>query len=137
MNNAIIVTIEIDAPIQQVWNLWTTPGDICRWNNVSDKWHTPKVLNDLYPGGRFLFNMGLKDGSFMFDFTGVYDEIKTNELIAYTLDDGRRSVITFEGKGPVKLTEQFEPNNTDPINLQRDFCRSVLLSFKAYTESKQ
>jgi uncharacterized protein YndB with AHSA1/START domain len=136
MTNAIAITIEIDAPIEHVWKVWTTPGDIRGWNNVSDKWHTPRVLNDVRTGGQFLFTMGLKDGSFMFDFAGVYDDVKTNEQIDYTLNDGRRSAITFEGSSPVKLTERFEPNDTDPINLQRDLCRSVLLSFKAYAESK-
>lgn len=137
MTNIIAITIKIDATIDHVWKLWTTPDDIREWNNVSDKWHTPKVLNNVYPGGSFVFTMGLKDGSFGFDFSGVYDEVKTQKLISYTLDDGRRSTITFEGSQPVKLTERFEPNNTDPINMQCDFCRSVLESFKNYAELKR
>lgn len=136
MENAILITIKIDAPIDHVWKVWTSPEDISHWNNINDSWHTPSVENDLRQGGRFLFKMGLKDGSFSFDFTGVYDEVVANKLIAYTLNDKRRSVITFEGSNPVTLTEQFEPNNNDPINMQRDFCRSVLQSFKAYVEAK-
>ena len=107
-----------------------------QWNNMSAEWHTPKVENDLRKGGRFIFVMALKDGSFHFDFAGTYDEVKTNELISYTLDDGRSATVTFTAGSPVKLTESFEPENTQPVEMQRDFCQAVLNSFKKYAESK-
>jgi uncharacterized protein YndB with AHSA1/START domain len=80
---------EVNAPLEKVWELWTSPSAITEWNNLSDAWHNTNVENDLRLGGKFLFAMGLKNGSFKFDFCGTYDEVKTNELIAYTLDDGR------------------------------------------------
>jgi len=132
----IKVTVEINAPIEKVWELWATPADIMQWNNISDEWHTPKVENDVRIGGEFLFVMGLKNGSFNFNFTGVYTEVKVNESMAYTLDDGRKSTITFTAGNPVKITESFEPNDNDPIDMQRDFCKAVLNKFKAYAESK-
>jgi uncharacterized protein YndB with AHSA1/START domain len=134
MSTAITQTVEVNAPIEKVWATWNTPEDIMIWNNVSADWHTPKVENDLRTGGQFLYVMGLKDGSFNFDFTGTYDEVKTNELISYTLNDGRRSTITFTGDNPVKISETFEPNDTDDIEMQRNFCQAVLQSFKKYTE---
>jgi len=72
----------------------------------------------------------------MFDHTGVYDEVLPLQLIKYTLDGGRKSTIAFEAGDMVKITETFEPNNTDPLAKQRDFCQAVLLSFKNYTESR-
>ena len=38
------------------------------------------------------------DGSFGFDFWGIYDEIISNALIAYTMGDDRKAKITFERK---------------------------------------
>jgi uncharacterized protein YndB with AHSA1/START domain len=125
---------EVNAPIEKVWELWTSPGAITEWNNLSDDWHNTNVENDLRPGGKFLFAMGLKDGSFNFDFCGTYDEVKTNELIAYTLDDNRKTTVVFEGTNPVKVTETFEANQTDPVELQRNFCGAVLERFKKYVE---
>lgn len=138
MPNNINITVEteINAPVEKVWKLWNTPEDIMQWNNMSAEWHTPKVENDVRTGGRFWFVMGLKDGSFSFDFKGTYDEVIINELIAYTLDDGRRSTITFTGSNPVKLTENFEPESTQPFNMQRDFCQAVVDGFKKYVEEK-
>jgi uncharacterized protein YndB with AHSA1/START domain len=134
--NNISVSIIVNAPIEKVWQLWTSPEDIMQWNNLSAEWHVPKAENDLHKGGKFLFVMGLKDGSFSFDFTGVYDEIKPHELIAYTLNDHRIAAITFSGSNPVMITEDFEPNTTDDLEMQRGFCTAVLQSFKKYAESK-
>ncbi|SHN21556.1 SRPBCC domain-containing protein [Mucilaginibacter sp. OK098] len=126
--------IEINAPIEKVWALWTTPEDIKQWNTPNTDWHTTKVENDLRPGGAFLFAMALKDGSLNFDFTGVYDDVKTNELISYTLNDGRKSTITFTSGNPVILAESFEADNTQPIAMQKEFCQAVLDGFKKYVE---
>ena len=81
----ITVQAVINAPVGQVWKLYTEPEHVVQWNNASDDWHTPRAENDLKVGGKFLYRMEAKDGSFGFDFTCVYDEIIRNELIAYTL----------------------------------------------------
>ncbi|HMV27725.1 MAG TPA: SRPBCC domain-containing protein, partial [bacterium] len=66
------VTIEatIQASLEKVWSVWTSPEHIVKWNAASDDWHTTKAENDLRVGGRFLSRMEAKDGSFGFDFTG-------------------------------------------------------------------
>jgi uncharacterized protein YndB with AHSA1/START domain len=134
--NAITVSVQVTVPINKVWKLWTTPEDIKQWNNLSTEWHTTYVDNDLRPGGNFLFKMGLKNGSFNFDFTGTYDEVIINELITYTLNDGRKSTVIFVGTTGVTITETFEPTATEPADLQREFCLAVLGSFKQYAESQ-
>ncbi|MBD1393358.1 SRPBCC domain-containing protein [Mucilaginibacter glaciei] len=132
---SITAIVDVHAPLETVWAAWNTPGDIMQWNNVTDEWHTPTVENDLRPGARFLYVMGLKDGSFNFNFEGIYDEVKAYELISYTLDDGRKSTITFKAHGEtVRVTEVFEPNNSDPIEMQSAFCQAVLHSFKRHVE---
>jgi len=102
---------------------------------MSAEWHTPKVENDVRPGGRFLYVMAKKDGSLSFDFEGTYDEVKIHELITYTLDDGRKTTNIFKTDNPVKITETFEPNQSDPPEMQLQFCQAVLDSFKKYVES--
>ncbi|HEY4328084.1 MAG TPA: SRPBCC domain-containing protein [Mucilaginibacter sp.] len=137
MNKTILTAeVEINAPIEKVWELWNTPEAIMQWNNLSDDWHNTKIENDVRPGGRFLFAMGLKDGSFNFDFCGTYDEVQPHKLIAYTLDDGRKTTIAFSAGNPVKVTETFEANTIDDIEMQRGFCQAVLNRFKKYVEGK-
>lgn len=87
-NQATIITVEntVKAPVEKVWEFWTSPEHIIKWNNASDDWHTPRATNDLQVGGKFLSRMEAKDVSFGFDFNGVYDEVKEYQLIAYTIE---------------------------------------------------
>jgi uncharacterized protein YndB with AHSA1/START domain len=136
--NRTNITVEntIAAPVETVWKLWTAPEHITKWNNASDDWHSPFAENDLRAGGRFLARMEARDGSFGFDFTGVYDEVKTNEFIAYTLDDGRKVSITFTDQGnTTKVTETFEAESQNPVDMQQAGWQSIMDNFKKYAES--
>lgn len=53
LSSSITVEIKINKPVDYVWQLWTTPADIEHWNIPFDDWHSPKVENDLKPGGNF------------------------------------------------------------------------------------
>jgi uncharacterized protein YndB with AHSA1/START domain len=135
-----IITVEatVNVPVQKVWKFWTTPEHIIKWNNASDDWHSPHAKNDLRAGGSFLSRMEAKDGSFGFDFEGVYIEVKTNELIAYTLGDGRKVKITFSSSGnKTRIVEKFEAESTNSLEMQKDGWQAILDNFKKYTESKQ
>jgi uncharacterized protein YndB with AHSA1/START domain len=135
---AITVETTVKAPVEKVWEHWTKPEHIIHWNNASDDWHSPKAENDLRTGGKFLYRMEAKDGSFGFDFGGVYDEIKTNELIAYTIGDGRKVKITFSGNGnETKVTETFEAENTNPLEMQKGGWQAILDNFKKYSEANK
>ncbi|WP_342330109.1 SRPBCC family protein [Pedobacter sp. FW305-3-2-15-E-R2A2] len=136
--NQINITVEtiVNAAVDTVWNAWTSPEHIIKWNNASEDWHTPRVENDLRTGGKFLSRMEAKDGSFGFDFSGVYDEVKTNELIAYTLGDDRKVSISFVRDGnTTKITETFEAESTNPIEMQKGGWQAILDNFKKYAES--
>lgn len=136
--NQTKITVEatIKAAIKKVWELWTAPEHITKWNNASDDWHTPFAENDLRAGGKFLSRMEAKDGSFGFDFSGTYQQVKTNELIAYTIDDGRKVLINFTGKGnETKVVESFEAENTHSIEMQKKGWQAILDNFKKYVET--
>lgn len=133
----ITVTATVNAPIEKVWKAWTTPADITQWCNASDDWHAPKAENDLRPGGSFSTRMEARDGSFGFDWGGVYDEVETNKVIAYTMEDGRKCRITFTADGDTtKVVESFDPETQNPIDMQRDGWQAILNNFKKYTEAK-
>ncbi len=65
--------------------------------------------NDLREGGKFTYRMEAKDGSFGFDFSGVYGEVDDNKQITFILDDGRKVKVTFTANGSeTKVEEIFE-----------------------------
>jgi uncharacterized protein YndB with AHSA1/START domain len=133
-----VITIEntINAPTEKVWEYWTKPEHIIKWNTPSDDWHTPRAENDLKVGGRFLSRMEAKDGSMGFDFGGMYDAITNNRYIEYTIGDGRKVKITFNPDGnKTKISESFEAENIYSIEMQQGGWQSILDNFKKYTES--
>lgn len=136
MKNPITVQATISAPVEKVWKFYTTPEYIMQWNNASDDWHTPKAENDLRVGGKFVSRMEAKDGSMGFDFWGIYDEVKTNELIEYTMGDGRKAKVTFtanENQTTVVVT--FETEDENSRELQQGGWQAILDNFKKITES--
>lgn len=132
------ITIEatVKAPVEKVWRIWTSPADIVKWSTPSPEWHTPRATHDLQAGGTFNYRMEAKDGSFGFDFGGVFDVIKENELIEYTIGDGRKVVINFNSKGKeTHIVQTFEAEDQNPIEMQRGGWQAILDSFKNYTEN--
>jgi uncharacterized protein YndB with AHSA1/START domain len=132
----ITVQAVINAPVKKVWKLWTSPEHITKWNYASSDWHAPRASNDLRKGGKFSCRMEARDGSAGFDFSGVYDEVKMNELIEYTLEDGRKVKVTFSNNNDAetKVVETFEAEGTNPIEMQRDGWQAILDNFKKYVE---
>ena len=131
----IILETNILAPIEVVWQYFTDPEHVVHWNNASPDWHTPKAENDLQVGGKFTYTMAAKDGSFSFDFWGVYDSIKENELIEYTLGDGRKVSVVFISVGDdTKIVETFEAESQNPVELQKGGWQAILDNFKKYVE---
>jgi uncharacterized protein YndB with AHSA1/START domain len=137
-NQPTIITVQsnVKAPVEKVWQFWTLPEHITKWNNASDDWHTPRATNDLRTGGSFTARMEAKDGSFGFDFGGVYDEVKQHEIIAYTIGDGRKVKVIFSPEGDgTKVVETFDAEGTHSIEMQRDGWQAILDNFKKYAES--
>ena len=133
-----IITVEatVNAPVEKVWKSWTEPEHIIQWNQASEDWHTTRAENDLKPGGKFSSRMEAKDGSFGFDFGGIYDDVQENRYIEYTLGDGRKVNVRFEGEGATtRISESFEAENTHSLEMQKEGWQAIMNSFKKHVES--
>lgn len=131
----ISVQTTIQAPIEKVWKIRTEPEHIKEWNHASDDWHTPFAENDLRVGGKFVSRMEAKDGSFGFDFGGIYDEVKFQETLAYTMEDGRKVNIIFHSSGDqTEVIETFDAEESNPAEVQQQGWQAILDNFKKYAE---
>ncbi len=129
----ITVETTLNTELDKVWNYWTSPEHIVNWNFASDDWHCPKATNDIRTGGKFSSTMASKDGKMSFDFEGIYDEVIEHKKIAYSLEDGRQVLVTFENQnGKTTVTEQFDPENIHPEDFQKAGWQSILNNFKKY-----
>ncbi len=126
----------VNAPIETIWKAWNDPAAIMEWAHASDDWHAPFAENDLRVGGKFTTRMAAKDGSVSFDFGGEYTDVQELKSIGYTMGDGRTVHVTFEKIGDTtKVIEIFDPENENPIEMQRGGWQAILDNFKKYTES--
>lgn len=131
------ITIQsvISANRQKVWDYYTNPDRITKWNFAIDSWHCPTASNDMRVGGKYLARMEAKDGSFGFDFEAVYNEITNCEKFTYTMTDNRVVDAIFKELGDkTELTIVFDAESENPIDMQQQGWQSILDNFKKYTE---
>lgn len=136
-NANAIITVEtmVNAPIEKVWRFWNEPAHIEEWAHASEDWVCPHAENDLRIGGRFLTRMESADGKQGFDFTGTYTEVEENSRIEYAMDDGRKVKVYFENYPEgVKVSETFDPENVNPLEMQRAGWQAILDNFKKCVE---
>jgi len=135
-NTKITIETTINADVNKVWDFYVAPEHITKWNFASDEWYCPSAENDLRVGGKFKSRMEAKDGSFGFDFEGVYDEVVDRGKISYAMPDSRQVITNFESLGEkTKVTSAFDAENENPVEMQRVGWQSILNNFKKYVES--
>ncbi len=133
----ITVSAFVNRPVAHVWKCWTDPAHIVQWNAASDDWHCPRATNDLRTGGAFSSTMAARDGSFSFDFEGVYDEVQPHKLIAYTMADGRSCEVLFASEdGGTRIVESFDAETENSVEMQQGGWQAILDRFKAHAETQ-
>jgi uncharacterized protein YndB with AHSA1/START domain len=136
--NATKITIHatIAANHNKVWECYTNPRHITKWNFASDDWHCPTAENDMQVGGKYRSRMEAKDGSWGFDFEATYDEVVDQEKFSYTMADGRQAITRFESHGDqTKVTITFDAESENSEDMQRDGWQAILNNFKKYVET--
>lgn len=134
----------VHAPIHTVWEHWNNPSSIIGWAFASDDWYCPHAENNPVPLGKFLTRMSAKDGSVSFDFTGTYTAVEVHKRISYKMDmstEGgvpRECEVTFEelSDDTTRVTEIFDSEDQNSIELQHAGWQSILTNFKKFVENK-
>lgn len=132
----ISVSCSITLDKASVWKLWNSPEHVINWNFAAPEWHCPHAESDFQAGGKFSYTMAARDQSFSFEYSGVYDEIQESDVLNFTLDDGRKVTVEFvEENGVTQINEKFEPENENPLEMQRAGWQAILDNFKKYAET--
>ncbi len=131
----ITVSTNINTTLEKIWDFWNNPNHIQNWYFASPDWHCPKAENELQIGKVFNYRMEAKDGSFGFNFEGKYTKIIDFQIIEYVLADNRKVITTFEKqKNSVLVTQKFDPETENAIELQQSGWQAILNNFKKYIE---
>lgn len=131
----ITIQAVVSADRKKVWDYYTNPDYITKWNFAIDTWHCPTASNDMRVGGKYLARMEAKDGSFGFDFEAIYNEIVNGQKFTYTMTDNRVVNTTFKELGDqTAVTITFDAESENPVEMQQQGWQSILDNFKKYTE---
>lgn len=135
-NIKIKVEAVIHSDIDRVWNAWTSAAHIVNWNFASPEWHCPNASVDLRVGGVNFTRMEARDGSFGFDFKCVYELVENGKRLVSSMEDGRKIEVSFVSQGDgILLTEIFDAETQNPVEMQQMGWQSILNNFKHYVES--
>ena len=135
-NVKITVETNVAAPIETVWEAYTTPEDIKQWNAASDDWHTTAASVDLREGGMFSSRMEAKDGSMGFDFAGTYTKIIKHRLIEYSFGGRTAQVVFTPEPTGIGVRVTFDGETTHSTEQQHDGWQAILNNFARHVESK-
>ncbi len=131
------ITIEalVNAPLEKAWDCYTNSEHITQWNFADDSWCCPSAENDLRVGGKSKARMEAKDGSFGFDFEGIYEAVEIENYLCYVLADERKVKVWFEpNETYTKVKVVFDAENENPLELQQGGWQAILNNYKKYTE---
>ena len=80
--------------------------------------------------------MEAKDGSFGFDFEAIYNVVKQNQELTYTMTDGRKATTIFESNGSETIViTTFDAESENPVEMQQQGWQAILNNFKKYADS--
>ena len=133
----IKLNVTILMPVEQVWEYFTKTEHITNWHFATEEWKCPSAKSDFREGGRFVYRMDAKDGSFGFDYAGVFDEIVPQKHLVQTLDDGRKVHTVFNAldRGTTEISKTIEPEKQNSAEMQRDGWNKILHNFEKYAEN--
>ncbi|WP_428329516.1 SRPBCC family protein [Mucilaginibacter sp.] len=136
MSNKITVSATINANAQKVWNYYTNPEHITKWNFADPSWQCPAASNDMRVGGKYSARMEAKDGSFGFDFEAIYDEIVEGKKFTYGMPNGRQVTVLFNENGnQTDVIVTFDAEEQNSPEMQKNGWQAILNNFKKHTES--
>lgn len=132
----ITVQVTVNANSKKVWDYYTNPTHVVKWNFADPSWHCPSVENDMKIGGTYKARMEAKDSSFGFDFEAVYKELEIGKSFTYAFGD-REATVEFVdvNDNQTNVIVTFDPENENPIEMQKGGWQSILNNFKNYVEA--
>jgi uncharacterized protein YndB with AHSA1/START domain len=127
MSTKLTVQSIINSNREKVWNYYTNPKHIVKWNFADPSWHCPNAENDLRVGGKYRART-----------EAIYKELVEGEKFTYEMQDGRQASANFldlDGKTEVIVT--FDAETINPVEMQKGGWQAILDNFKKYTEANQ
>lgn len=136
MNPKISINTTVQASTDKVWDCYTNPVHIIKWNFADPSWHCPSASNDLQIGGKYHARMEAIDGSFGFDLEATYSKLELGKHFIYVMPNGREVAVALSNdNGATLLNIEFDGDGENPIEMQKSGWQAILNNFKKYVET--
>lgn len=133
----ITIQTQLNISPERAWELYTAPKHITQWNFATPDWHCPWAKNDVQVGGTYQALMQAKDQSFEFVFEATYTDIVVGHYFVYVMPDQRTIRVDFQPlESGTQVTITFDPENENPIDLQRQGWQAILDQYAWYTNQE-
>ena len=137
MFTKLLIEVHVASNAEKAWACYTDPQHITQWNFASPDWHCPSASNDLRVGGKYIARMEARDGSFGFDFEGIYSAVKQGSSLSYGLSDGRKVEVRFQPTAEgTRVEVEFDAENENPIELQKGGWQAILNNYAKHTDQQ-
>jgi uncharacterized protein YndB with AHSA1/START domain len=115
-NKKVTASTTVIVPLSKVWESWCDPGRIFSRNSKDpEKWFAESLESNVQVGGHFKTRMFTGNGVNSFEFEGKYTLVEPQQLLEYTLGDGRNVTLIFEeADGGVRITMTFDTEHVNP-----------------------
>jgi uncharacterized protein YndB with AHSA1/START domain len=129
------ITTVVNQSIEDIWQAWTDAYHMQKWFFASQDWHCPKAASEFEVGGEFAVLFAEKYGTNKFPFRGTYTKIIPHQFIEYFTEDGRQvSTYFVTEEDGIHITQEIEPELSNPLEVQKDGWKNILNNFKNYVE---
>ncbi|MFY7971368.1 MAG: SRPBCC family protein [Flavobacteriales bacterium] len=137
MFTKLLIEVHVATNAEKAWACYTDPQHITQWNFASPDWHCPSASNDLRVGGKYIARMEARDGSFGFDFEGIYSAVEQGSSLSYGLSDGRKVEVRFQPTAEgTRVEVEFDAENENPIELQKGGWQAILNNYAKHTDQQ-
>lgn len=124
----------INAPRELIFDAFLNPEHLTKWHHADGGWYTPFANIDARPGGELAIGFSSADNSMQFTLGGKFDEIRKNEYISYTMEDGRqvRITLTDAPNNATNVNWEFGLENMNSEEMQRTGWGQMLKNLDVY-----
>lgn len=106
IKHQIIITKEINAPVERVYLAYMNEEDLKKWYRSTNDWTTPYANVDEQVGGHFKIRFEDPKRFNSYDYSGVFTRIEKPHVIEYKLDNGKEVKIKLTEKDGKTLIEE-------------------------------
>lgn len=136
MRDSITIERTLNAPIDRVFDAFTTPEDLREWHHAGGGWQTPYAEVDARVGGKQKIAYANPQGKVEFEIESEFTIVDKPNKLEYIFGDRTITIDFEEADGKTKLTLEIDIENKNDKELQLKGWSEHVDNLQNYMEDK-